>query len=669
MSSNLTTQDHEVDDAEFQDELKPGAELLRGQYVIEQFLNNGGFGITYLAKDSLDRLVVIKECFPESICRRNNSTVCVRSRNQAEAFRTIVDLFISEARNLARLSHPNIVGIHQVFEDNDTAYLAMDFVEGLDLLEIVESSNAFNPSALEAITLKLLDAIEFIHHEGILHRDIAPDNILLSSDNEPVLIDFGAARETVEGATEHLSSMRTVKDGYSPQEFYAAGSQQYPSSDLYSLAASLYHVMTKELPVSAQERLTAIASGDKDPYVSIKGLVTGYSASFLNAIDQALDVFPKNRIQSAAEWRAMLTQGDATGVTRGTASRPILAVNNGAVVEQFEKTELKETPGARSKTDNKSRPHKMRPRSDARSKIHQSVFAEDDVPVGMSPDVVKTSVNLSSGKSLSLGVATAALLVLVIGGVAMTTSGKVSDEAAEQTQVASSSVATNNDTDTEPEQSGLFLTEMPDGTAIASVEQTQEAPVIEAGSVMRGVGVEFAVAADPTDPTLVASVKGTLAEVLSPGDRLVSVNGSRISSFEDVHSIVSSDGGLAMGDVVTLALSIENAATGETTVQSIDLPASQETILSNGARFQTFKDGDVWATVVTVGTGKEASDLHSGDQIIALMPNNELINAPESLPEIFTRELAAGTDQYNFAVNRGGEMWFTTMQYDGLSQN
>ncbi|MEO0915412.1 MAG: serine/threonine protein kinase, partial [Pseudomonadota bacterium] len=113
--------------------------------MIEQFLNNGGFGITYLAKDSLLRRVVIKECFPESICRRANSTVRVRSRDQADAFRAIVDLFIEEARGLARLSHPNIVGVHQVFEDNDTAYMAMDFVAGRDLLEIAETSEVLDP--------------------------------------------------------------------------------------------------------------------------------------------------------------------------------------------------------------------------------------------------------------------------------------------------------------------------------------------------------------------------------------------------------------------------------------------------------------------------------------------------------------------------------------------
>ena len=717
MSSNLTSQDTETDDVEFQDELKPGTKLLRGQYVIEQFLNNGGFGITYLAKDSLDRLVVIKECYPETICRRSNSTVRVRSRSQAEAFRTIVDLFIEEARNLARLSHPNIVGIHQVFEDNDTAYLAMDFVEGLDLLEIVESSNAFNPAALEAIVVKILDAIEFIHHEGILHRDISPDNILLSKDNEPVLIDFGAARETVNQATDYLSGMRTVKDGYSPQEFYAADSAQYPSSDLYSLAASLYHVMTKELPVSAQERLTAIAGGSDDPYISIKELVTGYSDNFLDAIDRAIEVFPKNRLQSAAEWRAMITETDATEVTRGSVSRPMLAVNNGSLIEQYEENELNETPRVRSKSGKQISPRKVRPRSGAQSIPRESMFLEEDVPVGMAPGVSKRSVKLSSGKGLYLGVATAALLALVVGGVFLTSNddeGTATDVAASNSKPAETPIADDQSPqvasapDTQgsgtqqpaPERSGLFLTEMPDGAAIVPISPTVEensveltpqtetqpeqdvaavqlevipasdpAAISDTSAVMTGATVQFSASADPADPTRVASVDGELAKVLNPGDRLVSVNGVPITSLDDVPVVVSANSNIVVGETVTLALGVEDGATGEASKRDIELPALQETLLLNGARFQTNKDGDSWATVVTSGTGQETSDLQPGDHIIALMPNNELIDKQESFPQMLERELEAGTRQFNFAVNRDGEMWLTTMQYAGDAEN
>ena len=120
------------------DGLEPGAKLLRGQYEILRFLSNGGFGITYLARDSLERDVVIKECYPGALCTRNGDMVEAADPSQKDDLRAIIDLFILEARNHARLVHPNIVNVHQVFEDNNTAYIAMDFIKGCDLLDYVE---------------------------------------------------------------------------------------------------------------------------------------------------------------------------------------------------------------------------------------------------------------------------------------------------------------------------------------------------------------------------------------------------------------------------------------------------------------------------------------------------------------------------------------------------
>jgi serine/threonine protein kinase len=212
----------DVEDEDFVDELKPGTKLMHGQYTIEGFLAAGGFGITYLAKDSLNRQVVIKECFPGSFCRRQNHSVTPRSRAHQNELKSIVRLFSQEAMSLAKANHPNIVGVHQVFEENNTAYMAMDFVEGRDLLEILqENPESLTPDLVESYLTKILDAIKHIHDMGILHRDISPDNILIDADGEPILIDFGAAREsTNEKATRMLSALRVVKDGYSPQEFW-----------------------------------------------------------------------------------------------------------------------------------------------------------------------------------------------------------------------------------------------------------------------------------------------------------------------------------------------------------------------------------------------------------------------------------------------------------------
>ncbi len=298
------------DEEEFADELKPGTELMHGQYTIEGFLAAGGFGITYLARDSLKRPVVIKECFPGSFCRRMEGQVSPRSRAHQNELASIVKLFSQEASSLAKANHPNIVGVHQIFEENNTAYMALDFVRGRDLLEILqEEPDSLTPDLMESYLVKILDAIKHIHKLGMLHRDISPDNIIINEQGEPILIDFGAAREsTNERVTRMLSALRVVKDGYSPQEFYIAGSEQSPSCDLYSLGASFYHLITRELPPDSQWRLSARAAGDKDPYVPLAEKTDAYPEYFSDALDKAMSVLPKDRVQDAEEWLSYLNQ-------------------------------------------------------------------------------------------------------------------------------------------------------------------------------------------------------------------------------------------------------------------------------------------------------------------------------------------------------------------------
>lgn len=303
ISNQLEAELGRVDPDAFADDLKPGTRLLGGHYTIIGFLNSGGFGITYLAKDSLDRTVVIKECFPNALCRRSTSLVRARSRKHQDDFRGFVDSFLAEAKSLARLVHPNIVGVHQVFEDNDTAYMAIDFIDGRDLHDILASTDqAFTPEQVVTMLKRMLSAVEFIHQVGILHRDISPDNILVDKSNNPVLIDFGAASEQVVRATRVLTGRRVIKEGYSPQEFYLTGAEQSPASDLYSLGATFYHVIVGEPPPESQRRLARVAEGEADPYIPLAGRFAGYPPGFLEAIDKAMRVMPRDRIQSATDW-------------------------------------------------------------------------------------------------------------------------------------------------------------------------------------------------------------------------------------------------------------------------------------------------------------------------------------------------------------------------------
>lgn len=307
MSEKMTavTQPLEEDIQEGRSEALPdGTTLLGDQFTIDRALSNGGFGITYLAKDNyLDRDVVIKECYPEVFCMRVGQDVLVRSEQHTEKYRTIVDMFMREARSIAKMRHPNVVGVHRIFEDNETAYMVLDLIEGRDLLSIINDENdPVPPNQIKEILIKVLDAVDLVHKSDLLHRDISPDNILLDKWGSPFLIDFGAAREEASRETRAISSVLIVKDGYSPQEFYFAGGKQGPSSDLYALGATFYHLISGSAPPNSQTRMAEFAGNNPDPCEPLTGRFPEYDAAFLGAIDKAMQILPKARLQSATEW-------------------------------------------------------------------------------------------------------------------------------------------------------------------------------------------------------------------------------------------------------------------------------------------------------------------------------------------------------------------------------
>lgn len=291
------------------DELLPGTTLFHGAYRITRFINSGGFGITYLAQDSLGREVVIKECFSSTFCRRAQTRVRARSMGSREHLSKLVRSFLHEAQSLARLRHPNVVGVHQVFEENDTAYMVLDYIRGHDLLETIEEKRAdLTPALIVRMAGKLVAAVAYIHDNQLLHCDIAPDNIFVTPAGEPVLIDFGASRRTAADAVQKYSGLSVVKDGYSPHELYTAGGNSGPWSDIYALAASLYHAISGVAPVNCQARLSALAEKRGDPCKPLAGNFAGYPAGFLEAIDKAMAVMPAARFQSAADWLKALPQ-------------------------------------------------------------------------------------------------------------------------------------------------------------------------------------------------------------------------------------------------------------------------------------------------------------------------------------------------------------------------
>jgi serine/threonine protein kinase len=285
------------------DELLPGTPLLHGQYRIARFLNSGGFGITYIARDALNRDVVLKECFVEAFCTRNQTAVQPRSDHARPHLQRAIASFGEEARILAMMNHPNIVRIHQLFAENGTSYMALDYIAGHDLVEIVDEKKAIlTPGQIVRIAERLISALSHIHDRQLIHCDVSPDNICVSPSGEPVLIDFGAARRMVDGVAQRHSGFSLVKDGYSPPELYQSSGVCGTPSDIYSLAASLYYVITGRAPVDGETRLRALIADRPDPLISLAGVIPGYPPGFLATIDKAMSVEPGERYATAKAW-------------------------------------------------------------------------------------------------------------------------------------------------------------------------------------------------------------------------------------------------------------------------------------------------------------------------------------------------------------------------------
>jgi len=295
--------------------LRPG-HMLDG-YRIERTLGEGGFGVTYLAHDTnLDTGVAIKEYFPLRIAvRGSNYAVCPASERTSSTFNWGLDRFVKEARTLAKFTHPNIVRVKTVLQQNQTAYIVMELEHGQDLQTLLCKPGRMDEETLLEIMGPLIDGLSEVHRHGFIHRDIKPENIHIRLDNTPVLLDFGSARQAVSSRTQSLTAVVTV--GFAPLEQYnnAPSDKQGPWTDIYSLGAVLYHAIMGHVPTASTLRGSALLNGDPDPLAPISELAQGhYSDAFLESIDWAMRLKCDDRPQNLEAWRARLT----SGLTRAT---------------------------------------------------------------------------------------------------------------------------------------------------------------------------------------------------------------------------------------------------------------------------------------------------------------------------------------------------------------
>jgi formylglycine-generating enzyme required for sulfatase activity/serine/threonine protein kinase len=277
-------------------------------YRIESVLGEGGFGITYLVRElNLEKLFAMKELLPDGIAmRRTGDTSYVESKSQSAEgdFAATRKYFISEARILAKMNHPAVVGVQRLMEANGTCYMVMDYVEGDTLGDHLKKRGGVLSGADEfkQIFYPLMSGLEILHDQGIIHRDIKPGNIMVKPDGSPILLDFGAATQ-VQAKTMTITQMLSA--GYSPFEQYTSRAKQGPYTDIYALGATMLKCITGKKPDDASDRMH---EDRHQPLCDNETYVAAYGKPMLAAVDASLRMNAKERPQTVAEWHQMMIQ-------------------------------------------------------------------------------------------------------------------------------------------------------------------------------------------------------------------------------------------------------------------------------------------------------------------------------------------------------------------------
>ena len=295
--------------------LSSESSLQGGRYRIVRMLGSGGFGITYLGTQTgLERNIVIKEFFMSGYCLRDeySNLLTVPTVSNVEFVERFKDKFLKEARHIAQLKHPNIVNIIDVFEENGTAYYVMDFIEGGSLVEKVQREGPLPENVAKRYILQIADALNYIHQRYMNHLDVKPGNIMLSRNDNAILIDFGLSKQ-YDSQTGHQTSTTPVgiSHGYAPMEQYKEGgvSEFSPETDIYSLGATLYYLLTGTRPPVSQE-----INEDGLPLDQLKA--KNISWPTISAIINAMKPRRKERTHDINTFIAELnagTEGDITG--------------------------------------------------------------------------------------------------------------------------------------------------------------------------------------------------------------------------------------------------------------------------------------------------------------------------------------------------------------------
>jgi serine/threonine protein kinase/uncharacterized membrane protein YhaH (DUF805 family) len=309
---------------ELREPLKTGA-VLNEEYRIDQVLGAGGFGITYLAEDiKLAKQVAIKEYFPAEFALRDaTKSIRARSGELGETFRWGLESFVKEAQMLARFDHPAITHVMRVIQSNDTAYMVLRYEDGLPLAQHIEGlGRLMTEVEVRRLLYPILEALEIVHAQNVMHRDISPDNIIIRPDGRGVLIDFGAARRAVADKSQVLTGI--VREGFSPPEQYGtSGARQGPWTDIYALGAVLYRIVTGIKPPTSIHRMV------EDSLIPASVAAEGrYGANLLTAIDRSMRLKHNERPQDVMAFRRLMSGHGQGGPAQATPQPPPSALTS-----------------------------------------------------------------------------------------------------------------------------------------------------------------------------------------------------------------------------------------------------------------------------------------------------------------------------------------------------
>ena len=309
--------------------LRTNTLLQGGKYRIEKVLGQGGFGITYLATQTmLERKVCIKEFFFKEYCDRNSSGYITSTTNgNKEIVNRFLNKFLKEAKTIARLDHSNIIRILDIFEENCTAYYVMDYVEGCTIEDIVKSKGAISEHIAINYINQVADALGYIHQQNINHLDVKPANIMIrKADDKAILIDFGISKQYDIDGNQTSTTPVGISHGYAPMEQYKQGgvSTFSPQTDIYALGATLYKLVTGKTPPQAMD---VFSDG-------LPTLPSSISLSVANAIKKAMQPRKTDRPQSIAEFLNILGEDKSYSKTPVSSSTAYSSVGENTIIAE-----------------------------------------------------------------------------------------------------------------------------------------------------------------------------------------------------------------------------------------------------------------------------------------------------------------------------------------------